>query len=142
MSTEMKDKRNNKPKLPDKRKARMSGIGQTIIYCKNSLSYFRAPLPHPMCVTHMLMGVGPFSGTWQTYGGATPFPKTDCPSCICHQLSIGPQLGVRACELFPLPAEMLTGLILYKSCTGNHRCCEFMNVAILSCPEDTILPDF
>lgn len=35
------------------------------------------------------------------------------------------------CSLSPSYARMLTGLVLYKSCVGNHSCCEFMSAVTM-----------
>lgn len=41
-------------------------------------------------------------------------------------------------RLMDLPASMLECWLVW-SCVDNHSCCEFMNKAVLSCPEDTAL---
>lgn len=59
--------------------------------------------------------------------------------------SMWPCLGTRLTHQYPqghsLHAELLTGLILYRSYTDSHSYCELMRVPILSCPKDTALPD-
>jgi hypothetical protein len=54
-----------------------------------------------------------------------------CLSSRSHQLLTAPQIGLRACEPLPLRARVLTGLILWGSCSGSHSCCEFVSVAVL-----------
>lgn len=53
---------------------------------------------------------------------ATPLKNTDCPSSRSYQLSRAPLLEVGVNEPFTLHAEMLTGLIFYRSYVGNHNC--------------------
>lgn len=46
---------------------------------------------------------------------------------------------VRALNTSPLNVEMLTGLILSRSCVRNHSCCELMSTEVLSYLNDTVL---
>ena len=64
-------------------------------------------------------------GTMSLKGTDSPFPGN-------LHLLIAPQLWG---EL--INATMLTGLILYRSCAGNDRCCDFMSLMVLS-PERTL----
>lgn len=61
--------------------------------------------------------------------------KTDFSPPRSHQLSIAPQSGVGAHELSSLYARMLTGLVVCRSCVGNHSCCELQSAMALSCSE-------
>lgn len=38
-------------------------------------------------------------------------------------------------SLFLISAQMLTGLIMCKSCASKHFCCEFVSDIAMSCPE-------
>lgn len=40
--------------------------------------------------------------------------------------------------LYPIYAKIFAGLILYRSCTGNFRFCEFLSVIAVSCPEEIV----
>lgn len=38
-------------------------------------------------------------------------------------------------SLFLISAQMLTGLIMCRSCASKHFCCEFVSDIAMSCPE-------
>lgn len=63
--------------------------------------------------------------------GATPLKKTDSPSPRSYQLSLASQLGMEfACpSMFHI--GILTGLILYRSCAGNHSCSDLVSAEVL-----------
>lgn len=53
-------------------------------------------------------------------------------------MSIPPYLREGAHRPFPYHTKMLTGLLLFRSYTGNQTFCEFMSDKVLSCPEDIV----
>lgn len=62
--------------------------------------------------------------------------NTNSLSLVSHLLSTGPQPGVGLRCLFLLYTRVLTCLILWRNCAGNHSCYEFMGTMVLSCTED------
>lgn len=85
---------------------------------------------------HICKGMKLFRGAWSTYQRQHSFSNNnnkkknpDSPSPSNHQLSRAPGLEVRASVFH---SRMLTGLILSRSSSGNHSCCEFLNAEVLS----------
>lgn len=83
---------------------------------------------------HICKGMKLFREAWSTYQRQHSFNNNnnknpDSPSPSNHQLSRAPGLEVGASVFH---SRMLTGLILSRSCSGNHSCCEFLNVEVLS----------
>lgn len=60
--------------------------------------FYNGPLT-PMCVAHILLSVGSFTGTLLT--SEEPYPKMSFPYSKSHQLPTALQLRVAALEPFP-----------------------------------------
>lgn len=71
------------------------------------------------------------TGAWPTYQGHSfnNNKNPESPSPSNHQLSRAPGLEVGASVFH---GRLLTGLILSRSCSGNHSCSEFLNAEVLS----------
>lgn len=93
--------------------------------------FFYNPL-HLICTTHIFMGAVSSTRVCSTYLGPQPPPN---PSTVSSS-----SVGGGACESLPFHVGMLTGLILFMSYVGNHRCWQFTSSLVLSCSGDTILP--
>lgn len=90
-----------------------------------------------MSATHICKGMKLFTGEWSTYQRQHSFnnnnsnnknPDSPSPSNN-HQLSRASGLEVGASVFH---GRLLTGLILYRSCSGNHSCSQFLNAEVLS----------
>lgn len=66
--------------------------------------------------------------------GTTTLKKSNCSFLRSHQQSMTPQ-GCELTNACPLQTGMLTRLILGRSFVGNHSCCDFLGVTVLSCPD-------
>lgn len=73
----------------------------------------------PICVNHILQGVGPSTGAWFT----SPLRELTHPPWI-HHLSTVPQW-----TLFPLHSRMFTGLIVCKAHAGPCDYVELVSAA-------------
>lgn len=67
---------------------------------------------------------------------ATSLKKTDFLSLEAISSSSTEGKGSEHIQLY---GGMLAGLILFRSCTGNHSSCEFTSAVDLLCSEDAIL---
>lgn len=72
---------------------------------------------------------------------AVPLKRTNCllqqPSLTCGSSARG---GI--CDHFTVHADALTGSILHRSCSGNHRGSVFTSAMVLSGPKGTVLLQF
>lgn len=61
------------------------------------------------------------------------------------QVLVTPQLGVRPCKpsLYILCSNV-DWVIMFRSCAGDHGCCDFVNAVVLLCPDclAPVLHDF
>lgn len=80
-------------------------------------------------------------GSPMEYGQSTevtPLKKPDSPCPRSHQLSIALQFGEGAHAPFLLHGGVPTGLLFFRTCSGNLSLCEFMSAGVPLCPEDTV----
>lgn len=66
-----------------------------------------------------------YTGKLSTGAQVIPLKKTDSPSPSSHQLPIILNQGQGLMSIFSICAEIMSGLILCRSCLGRHSCCEF-----------------
>lgn len=116
---------------------RSTSISLFQFYCLCSV-YF-TNLWRLFCAAHVLTGVRPSPGVWLISLGLYTLKENWLSLPWSCELSVDPQLGKETLEL-PLPNLFHTGilicLIMCASCSGKHRCCEFVSPATPACPED------
>lgn len=98
------------------------------------LSVFNSTLI-PICAVYMFLGMKPSPGPWLTY--QDPYPRENWLSFPQKLLTVNSS-PARIQDSGVSPCWNIDGLLLCRTCVGNHDFCEFMHMMAPSLPKDPV----